>query len=43
GSHGVPETAACAVVVVSYIWKRNTLLSILVGTLLYMLLLQTVF
>ncbi len=43
GSHGVPEAAACAVVVVSYIWRRNTLLSILTGTVLYMVLLQLVF
>ena len=43
GSHGVPEAAACAAVVVSYIWKRNTLLSILTGTVLYMALLQLVF
>lgn len=43
GSHGVPEAAACAVVVASYIWRRNTLLSILTGTVLYMALLQLVF
>ena len=43
GSHGLPEAAACAAVVISYVRKRNTLLSILLGTVLYMVMLQTVF
>ena len=36
GSHGIPEIAASAVVVGLHVWKRNTLLSIAAGTVLYM-------
>ena len=39
----LPELIAGAVVVLSYIWKRNTLLSIIGGTVCYMLLVQLVF
>ena len=35
---GLPELAAGAATALLHIWKRNTLLSILGGTLLYMLL-----
>ncbi len=35
---GLPELAACGTVVCLHVWKRNTLLSILGGTVLYMLL-----
>ena len=38
--YGLPELLACAAVVLVQIWKRNTILSILSGTILYMLLLQ---
>lgn len=41
--HGLPEAAAVAAVAGLHVWKRNTLLSICGGTLLYMLLVQTVF
>ena len=41
--HGVPEIIACAVVVLLHVWKRNTLISILGGTVCYMLLVQMVF
>lgn len=41
--YGVPELLGCAAVVLLHVWKRNTLLSIGGGTLLYMLLLQFVF
>ena len=41
--HGLPELIACAAVAVLHIWKRNTLLSIAVGTVGYMLLVQFVF
>lgn len=34
----LPALVASAVVVLSYIWKKNTLLSILLGTALYMIL-----
>ncbi len=39
----LPEILACAAVVLIHILKRNTLLSILVGTILYMVLVQVVF
>jgi branched-subunit amino acid transport protein AzlD len=40
---GIPEVVAVAVVALLHIWKRNNLLSIGVGTVLYMLLIQFVF
>ena len=40
---GLPEFIAVFVVVVLHVWKRNNLLSIGVGTVLYMVLIQTVF
>ena len=40
---GIPELLGCAAVAVLHIWKRNTLLSIGAGTVLYMLLVQLVF
>lgn len=42
-SYGIPEVLAGGVVVVLHIWKRNNLLSIGVGTVLYMFLIQQVF
>lgn len=39
----MPELIASAAVVAVHVWKRNTLLSILVGTVGYMLLVQLVF
>ncbi len=38
-----PQLIAGAVVVVLHIWKRNNLLSIFGGTILYMILVQVVF
>lgn len=43
GSFGFPEILSCAVVTVLHIRKRNTLLSIGVGTVFYMLLVQLIF
>ena len=40
---GVPELISGAVVVGLHAWRRNTLLSILSGTAVYMLLIQLVF
>ena len=40
---GLPELIACALVVALHLWKRNTLLSIIGGTVCYMLLVQLVF
>jgi branched-subunit amino acid transport protein AzlD len=41
--HGLPELIAAACVVGLQAWKRNSLLSILAGTLIYMALVQLVF
>ena len=43
GSHGLPEAVAVAVTAGLHLWRRSTLLSILVGTAVYMLLVQLVF
>ena len=40
---GLPELIGIAVVALLHIWKRNSLLSIGVGTVCYMLLVQLVF
>lgn len=42
-SHGLPELIAVAVTAALHLWRRNTLLSILAGTVSYMLLVQVVF
>lgn len=39
----IPAVAGCAVVAGTYLWKRNTLLSVISGTVCYMVLLQGVF
>ncbi len=41
--HGLPELLAATAVVLLQAWKKNSLLSILAGTLIYMLLTQMVF
>ena len=41
--YGIPELIAVLVVVGLHVWKRNNLLSIGVGTVLYMVLIQVVF
>ena len=41
--YGAPELIGCAIVALLHIWKRNSLLSIGVGTVSYMLLVQLVF
>lgn len=43
GSHGAPELLASAAVVALHLWKKNVLLSIAGGTVLYMVLVQAVF
>lgn len=40
---GIPEILGCVAVAGLHVWKRNTLLSIGVGTVFYMLLVQLVF
>lgn len=41
--YGLPEFIACVAVVLLHLWKRNTLISIVGGTVCYMLLVQVVF
>lgn len=42
-SYGIAEIAATLALILVHLWKRNTLISIAVGTLLYMFLVQVVF
>lgn len=39
----LPLLIACAVVIALHVWKRNTLISIICGTVCYMILVQLVF
>lgn len=41
--HGLPELISLAAVTVTYLWKRNTIMSVVLGTALYMFLVQSVF
>ena len=41
--HGLPELISCGVVVLLHAWRHNTLLSIILGTACYMILIQSVF
>ena len=43
GSHGIPEAIGIAVTVLLHLWKRQMLLSIAGGTIVYMLLVQFLF
>ena len=43
GSHGIPELTAVALTAALQVWRQNVLLSISVGTVFYMLLVQNVF
>lgn len=43
GNHGLPELTAAAVVAVLHIWKQNILLTVGLGTVCYMILVQLVF
>ena len=43
GSHGIPELIAIVCIVAIHLWKRQMLLSIATGTVVYMLLVQFVF
>ena len=43
GSRGIPELLAIAATVLIHLWRKNSLLSIMGGTALYMLLVQLVF
>lgn len=41
--YGIPEAISLLVIALLHLWKKNTLLSIGVGTFLYMILVQSVF
>lgn len=41
--HGIPELISVAVVAGLHIWKRNTLLSIIAGTAVYIVLINFIF
>ena len=41
--HAVPEGIALAAVISTYLWKRNTIFSVVAGTAVYMALVQLVF
>ena len=41
--YGIPELLGCVIVAALHLWKRNSLLSIGIGTVAYMLLVQLVF
>lgn len=41
--HGLPELIALSIVTVTYLWKRNTIFSVVTGTLAYMIMVQFVF
>ena len=43
GSHGIPELIATICIICIHLWKRQMLLSIAGGTIIYMLLVQFVF
>ena len=43
GSHGIPEAICIVIVVLLHKWRHNSLLSIFIGTVIYMALVQMVF
>ena len=43
GSHGIPELVGIVVTVVLHLWKRQMLVSIAGGTVVYMVLVQLLF
>jgi len=43
GTHALPEVISIFVIIALHLWKKNTLLSIGCGTILYMILVQFVF
>lgn len=42
-NHGIPDLIASLLVIALHLWKKNTLLSIGIGTVCYMFLVQFVF
>ncbi|MBM6842038.1 AzlD domain-containing protein [[Clostridium] spiroforme] len=43
GNHGICEMIGVVSVILLHVWKRNTLLSIIGGTLIYMICVQMIF
>lgn len=43
GTYGLPEWIATAVTCALHVWKRNMMLSMVVGTAVYMILVQRIF
>lgn len=43
GNHGICEIIGVASVIILHVWKRNTLLSIIGGTIIYMVCVQMIF
>ena len=43
GNHGFPELIAVSITIIIHLLKENTLLSILVGTITYMICIQVIF
>ena len=43
GNHGIPEGICVILVIIIHKWRHNSLLSISIGTLAYMMLVQMVF
>lgn len=43
GNHGLPEFISILSIIILHVWKKNTLLSIGAGTIIYMILVQAVF
>ncbi len=43
GTHGIPEILGVTVTALIFLWKRNMLLSMAAGTVLYMFLVQVIF
>ena len=41
--HGLPELIACIICIALHLWRRNPLLSIIISTIIYMIMLQCVF
>ena len=41
--HALPEIIALAIVSGTYLWKKNTIFSVVIGTAVYMVLVQMVF
>lgn len=43
GSYGLPEILSILCIIIFYLWKKNALACIILGTMIYMILVQFVF